>query len=69
MSKPRKQRTRLWVKGDSQYKEKWTEWARNQGVIAEDFLRKVLDKTMEHGSVSFDVECGYENSQSDNQTL
>lgn len=67
MSKTPKQRTRLWVQGDSEYKKKWNEWAKSQGVIAEDMLRKIVDKAMEHGKVSFDVECGYQNSQPGNE--
>jgi hypothetical protein len=66
MKRTPKQRTRLWVTGDSDYKKRWNDWARDQGVIAEDMLRKLIDKAMQHGKISFDVDCGYENSQSDN---
>jgi methionyl-tRNA synthetase len=62
-----KQRTRLWVTGDSEYKQQFVEWAKSQGVIAEDMLRKIIDQAMEHGKVSFSVDCGYQNSQQDNE--
>lgn len=68
MKRSSKERTRVWITGNDDYRRQWNDWARTQGVIAEDMLRKVLDKVMAHGKVSFDVECGYESSQSDNQT-
>lgn len=68
MKRSPKIRTRLWVAGDPEYKQQFVDWAKSQGVIAEDMLRKIMDKAMEHGKVSFDVECGYKNSQSDTET-
>ena len=62
-----KDRTRLWVAGDSEFKQRWNEWVQDQGVVAEDMLRKIIEKAMAHGTVSFNVECGYKNSQSDNE--
>lgn len=68
MKRSSKERTRVWLAGNDDYRRQWNEWAKNQGVIAEDMLRKVLDKVMAHGTVSFDVECGYQNSQSETET-
>lgn len=68
MKKSPKERTRLWVTGNSEFKAEWNQWAKDQGVIAEDMLRKIVEKTMAHGKVSLDVECGYENSQQGTET-
>ena len=68
MKRPHKTRTRLWVNGDTEYKQQFVDWAKSQGVIAEDMLRKIMDQAMAHGKVSFDVECGYKNSQPEQET-
>lgn len=68
MKRTPKERQRIWFTGDAAYKQRWMEWNRNHGFIAEDTLRKLMDSVMEHGKVSFDVGCGYENSQSDNES-
>lgn len=63
-----KSRTRMWVSGDSEYNQQFIKWAKSQGMIAEDLLRMIVDNAMQHGTVSFVVDGGYEISRAETET-
>ncbi len=63
-----KLRTRMWVTGDSDFNKRFSDWANSKGMIAEDLHRIILEDAMQHGTLSFFVERGYQNIQLEHQT-